>query len=100
MVDCAIYDAANAILSVGAAPVGAGCEVGKTHKVYKVPVEAPAGASAGASAEAAAHRVLANLYPKQTATLDAAKTASLAAIAEGKSKTDGVQLGEFVANKI
>jgi hypothetical protein len=86
MVHCAVYDAANAI--------------GKTHKVYKVQVEAPAGASAEAAAVAAAHRVLTNLYPKQTATLDAAKTASLATIAEGKSKTDGVQLGEFVANKI
>ncbi|HAT12556.1 MAG TPA: hypothetical protein DCS91_02170 [Microcoleaceae bacterium UBA11344] len=82
MVHAAIYDAANA--------------VSKTQKVYKVAVQAPAGASAQAAA--VAHRVLANLYPKQTATLDAAKTASLAAIAEGKSKTDGVQLGEFVRN--
>ena len=86
MVHAAIYDAANAI--------------GKTHKVYKVQVEAPACASAEAAAVAAAHRVLTNLYSKQTATLDAAKTAYLAAIAEGKSKIDGVQLGEFVANKI
>jgi PAP2 superfamily len=86
MVHSAVYDAANA--------------VSKTHKVYKVQVEAPAGTSAEAAAVAAAHRVLANLYPKQTATLDAAKTASLATIAEGKSKTDGVQLGEFVAGKI
>ncbi|MEG3894212.1 MULTISPECIES: vanadium-dependent haloperoxidase [unclassified Microcoleus] len=88
MVHAAIYDAANAI--------------GKTQKVYKVQVESPACASAEAAAVvvAAAHRVLTNLYPKQTATLDAAKTASLVAIAEGKSKTDGVQLGEFVANKI
>lgn len=86
MVHTAIYDATNA--------------VSKTHKVYKVQVEAPVGASAEAAAVAAAHRVLANLYPKQIATLDTAKTASLAVIAEGKSKTDGVQLGEFVANKI
>ncbi|PSB27419.1 hypothetical protein C7B69_10910 [filamentous cyanobacterium Phorm 46] len=34
------------------------------------------------------------------ATLDAAKTGFLAAIAEGKSKIDGVQLAEFVADKI
>ena len=73
--------------------------VSKTHKVYKVQVEAPAGASAEAAA-AAAHRVLTNLYPKQTATLDAAKTASLVVIAEWKLKTDGLELGEFVANKI
>lgn len=86
MVHAAAYDAANAVT--------------KTHKVYKVQVQAPADASAEAAAVAAAHRVLTNLYPKQTATLDAAKTASLAKIAEGKSKTDGVQLGEFVAGKI
>lgn len=86
MVHAAIYDAANA--------------VSKTHKVYKVEVQPPAGTSAEAAAVAAAHRVLANLYPKQIATLDAAKTASLATIAEGKSKNDGVELGEFVANKI
>ncbi|MEG4588177.1 hypothetical protein QUA54_23600 [Microcoleus sp. MOSTC5] len=36
------------------------------QKVYKVPAPAPAGTSA--EAVAAAHRVLVNLYPKQTAT--------------------------------
>lgn len=86
MVHAAVYDAANA--------------VPKAHKVYKVQVQPPAGASAEAAAVAAAYRVLATLYPKQTASLDAAKTASFATIAEGKSKTDGLQLGEFVANKI
>lgn len=34
------------------------------------------------------------------ATLDAAKAGLLAAIAEEKSKIDGVQLAEFVADKI
>ncbi|MEG4203091.1 hypothetical protein QUA20_04080 [Microcoleus sp. Pol7_A1] len=58
------------------------------QKVYKVPAPAPAGTPSEA---AAAHRVLVKLYPKQTATLEAAKTASLATIVEGKSKTDGVQ---------
>jgi hypothetical protein len=86
MVHAAAYDAANAVSKIG--------------KVYKVSATAPAGASAQAAAVAAMHRVLANLYPKQTATLDAAKTASLAEIAEGKSKTDGIELGEFVADKI
>ena len=63
MVHAAIYDVANAILSVGVAPVGAGCANGKTHKVYKVSVEAPA--SASAEAAVAAHRVLANLVVLQ-----------------------------------
>lgn len=49
IVHAAIYDAANAI--------------GKTHKVYKVSVEAPA--SASAEAAVAAHRVLANLVVLQ-----------------------------------
>ncbi len=56
MVHAAIYDAANAILSEG-------CANGKTHKVYKVSVEAPA--SASAEAAVAAHRVLANLVVLQ-----------------------------------
>lgn len=41
-----------------------GCANGKTHKVYKVSVEAPARASAEAAA-VAAHRVLANLVVLQ-----------------------------------
>jgi hypothetical protein len=49
MVDSAIYDAANAILSAN------GSANGKTHKVYKVPVEAPADASAEAAAVAASY---------------------------------------------
>lgn len=86
MVHAAVYDAVNAI--------------SRDRKVYKVQVPAPVGASKAAAAVAAAHRVLVNLYPKQIASLDAAKTSSLATIAEGKSKTDGVQLGEVVADKI
>ena len=85
MVHGAVYDAVNAIA--------------KTHKPYRVEVQAPPGASESAATIAAAHRMLVNLYPKQAAALDAAKTESLAKIAEGKSKTDGIKLGETVAEQ-
>lgn len=86
MVHSAIYEAVNAI--------------SKTHKVYRVKVQAAKGASDEAAAIAAAHQVLVNLYPKQAATLDTAKAGFLLEIAEGKSKTDGVKLGQSVADKI
>jgi hypothetical protein len=86
MVHGAVYDAVNGIAA--------------THKPYRVQVQAPPGASEAAATIAAAHRMLVNLYPKQAAALDAAKTESLAKIAEGKSKTDGIKLGETVADQI
>ena len=86
MVHGAIYDAVNAI--------------SKTYKTYRVEIQAPTGASPEAAATAAAHRVLVNLYPKQTASLDVAQSESLAAIAEGESKTEAIKLGQSVADKI
>ena len=86
MVHAAIYGAVNAI--------------DKTHEVYHVSADAPAGASEEAAAAAAAHRVLVNLYPQQTATFDAALQASLAEIPDGNAETDGVNLGQSVADQI
>jgi membrane-associated phospholipid phosphatase len=121
MLHTGMYDAVNAI--------------SKTHKMYRVNIEAPAGASEEAAAIAAAHRVLATLYPKQIAKLDALKAETLAAlpasqtpnnnnsvsinlsiypadIFSGKSpisepqlaisrpQTDGIKLGESVADRI
>jgi len=40
---------------------------------------------------------LVHYFPSQSATFDAALATSLAAIANGQSKTDGVQVGETVA---
>ncbi|BAZ08411.1 FG-GAP repeat-containing protein [Calothrix sp. NIES-4071] len=86
MVHAAVYDAVNSI----------------THKYssYKVDIPAPVGASTSAAAAAAAYRVLVNLYPQQQITFDSAYSASLAAIPDGQSETDGVTVGLKVADAI
>jgi vanadium-dependent haloperoxidase-like protein len=69
------------------------------YEPFAVEVEAPAGASAQAAVAAAAHRVLVHYLPAQAATiLDPAYTTSLATIADGQAKTDGVATGEQVAD--
>ncbi len=86
-VHVAVYDAVNAIDG--------------SHEAYlnEVPT-APEGASLAAAAAAAAHSVLIGLYPAQQATFDEALATSLAAIADGDAKDDGVALGESVAAAI
>jgi len=83
----AIYDAVNAI--------------DRTHKPYLVSVpEAPPNASREAAAAAAAHEVLVGLYPVFKTSLDAELQQSLAQIADGKDKTDGIAIGLAVADRI
>lgn len=82
IVHAAIYDAAVAI-SGG-------------YRPYHVSLDAPRGASLDAAVATAAHRVLVDLFPDQQADLDEAYAASLAAIPEGKPKTDGIAAGEEV----
>ncbi|HSI02147.1 MAG TPA: phosphatase PAP2 family protein, partial [Reyranella sp.] len=67
---------------------------------YLVRMSAPAGASADAAVAAAAHKILTYLYPGQTAALDAKFATALAAITDGTGKTDGIALGEAVANQV
>jgi hypothetical protein len=55
------------------------------------------GVSAEAAAVAAAHTVLKTYFPAAGPTLDAARTASLANIPEGREKRKGILLGETVA---
>jgi hypothetical protein len=57
-------------------------------------------ASAEAAAIAAAHGILVRLLPNQEATLDAARTNSLAAIRDGKKKENGITIGEEVAERL
>lgn len=64
------------------------------HEPYLGTIIAPAGASADAAAIAAAHTVLAHYFPGSAATLSAARAASLAAIADGQAKSDGITVGE------
>ena len=64
----------------------------------RLPVEP--GASRDAAAAAAAHYVLMRLYPAQAKDLDKAFQASLAGIADGPSKANGLRLGEQSAAAI
>jgi hypothetical protein len=83
----AIYDAVNAIA--------------RRHKPYLVTMpEASPNASQEAAAAAAAHEVLAGLYPALKTTLDGELQQSLAQIADGKGKTEGIAIGVAVADRI
>ena len=82
-----IYDAVNAI--------------DRTHKPYLVSLpDASQDASQEAAASAAAHQVLVDLYPAFKNALDAELTQSLAQIADGANKTEGIQIGLTVADRI
>jgi PAP2 superfamily len=62
-------------------------------------VDAPAGASPQAAVAASAHRILEHYLPAQEGTIiDPAYTTSLASIPAGQAKTDGVAVGEAVAD--
>jgi PAP2 superfamily len=83
----AIYDAVTAIDG--------------THEPYRVtlPGTSPT-ASQDAAAAAAAHDVLVALYPTFQATLDTQLQASLAQVPDGTDKTEGVSIGQTVADRI
>jgi len=82
----AIYDSVNSI--------------SKKYSPYRVSIDVPAGTSEEAATAAAAHRVLVNLYPGQAGKFDAALQSSLATIPDGQAKTDGIALGQEVADQI
>jgi hypothetical protein len=82
LVHAAIFDAVNA--------------VEPRYTPYKVRVSAPAGASAEAAAVAAAHAALLWLYPAQKDVLGQAYARSLARVAEGPARNDGIAVGEKV----
>ncbi|WSH29993.1 Ig-like domain-containing protein (plasmid) [Rhizobium beringeri] len=67
---------------------------------YYVTMHALAETSTEAAIAAAAHKILTYLYPAQIAALDAKFTASLVAIQDGVAETDGVTLGETIANQV
>ena len=82
----AMHDAVNAV-----AP---------THAFYGQKLVVTPPTSDQAAAAAAAHRVLADLFPSQSAAFDAALAVSLATIPNTPEKTNGIGLGEFVADNI
>jgi hypothetical protein len=78
----AIHDAVNAIE--------------RRYQPYTVDVSAP-GASVPAAVAAAAREVLVALSPEHRDRIEAGYTAALAAIADGRSESDGVALGRQCA---
>jgi hypothetical protein len=82
-VDVAMYDAVNSI--------------GGRFKPFAVEAYAPPGASQDAAAATAAHDVLVHYFPAQTSILQTEWDASMAAIADGQAKTDGINVGKAVA---
>ena len=80
----AIYDAVNTIE--------------RTHRPYLVQLT---GVTRHASlAAAAAHEVVLMLYPKFQATFDVQFQQSLAQIADGDGKAEGINIGQTVADRI
>ena len=67
------------------------------YKPYLGTITAPRGASAEAAAVEAAYRVLITYFPGAATSLDAARTASLAAIPDSPAKTAGLIVGENAA---
>ena len=83
----AVFEAVNAIT--------------REYKPYSGAIlTAPAGASPEAAAIAAAHTVLKAYFPANAQALDAARTTSLAAIADGTAKSGGISVGEAAAAKV
>jgi hypothetical protein len=74
--------------------------VGQQSAAYAVDLQAPAGTSVDAAVAAAAHGVLVRLAPAQRPMLDAALSAALAKIIDGRSKADGVHIGSQIAERI
>ena len=82
----AIHDAVNALT--------------RTHGHYFADMVVTQQTSAHAAAASAARHVLTDLFPSQSAAFDAALAQSLAAIPNSAEKTNGIALGEFVADII
>jgi hypothetical protein len=82
----AIYEAVNAIT--------------KKYPPSDVKIDAPAGASVDAAVAAAARTVLLKLAPAKQAEIEAAYMASIAKIANGRSKADGIAVGENAATVV
>ena len=68
-------------------------------KPFAVAANAPAGASQDAAVVAAAHDVLVHYLPAQKAALDAEQDSSLAGIANGTAKEEGISVGRIVAER-
>jgi hypothetical protein len=86
IVQIAVFDAVNAIAS--------------GYKSYTGIPAAPAGTSMEAAIAQAAHDTLRALFPSQATTFDEQLASDLAAVADGKAKTNGIALGQSAAAAI
>jgi hypothetical protein len=82
---------------VAVAMYDAASSIDGRHKTFAAAVRPPAGASPDAAVIAAAHDVLVHYFPAQQSVLDGQQTASLASLADGQAKTDGISVGKSVA---
>ena len=85
MVQVAVHDALNAIEH--------------RYEPYAIAADAP-GASADAAVASAAYHVLVGMFPYEATTLDPLYANALAAIPDGQAKTDGIAVGQTVAQGI
>jgi len=74
--------------------------VEKKYTFYHVDMNAPDGTISEVAAAAAAYRILSTLYPARISTFDALYNAELASIPNGSSNTQGITLGNAVADNI
>ncbi|OHB55680.1 MAG: hypothetical protein A2Y07_09045 [Planctomycetes bacterium GWF2_50_10] len=86
MVHVAMYDSLMAI--------------DKNYQPFHVTTASAPGASREAAISSAAHRVLVSLFPAQAMSFDMALADELAQIPDSQSKTDGIALGQSVADAI
>src|SRR5687768_4158845 len=84
MMNGSIYDAFQAI--------------DRTHAPFKVDTHAPT-ASLDAAVSQAAYRVLSDMYPEQQSLLDTTLASRLGGVPNGAAKTEGINLGNFIAQK-
>ncbi len=71
------------------------------YEPFAIDVDAPEDASAQAAVAAAAHGILAHYLPAQAPTIiDPAYLTSLGTIPDGQAKTNGIALGENVAQQV
>jgi hypothetical protein len=86
MLHIAMFEAVNAIE--------------RRYAPYKLTLSADRSTSREAAAAAAAYDILVAIYPDRKAVLDAALTASLAAIPETEGKSNGIVLGKKAAEGV
>ena len=85
---------------VQAAVYNAVVGITREYELYEWEKRGPRVASPEAAAAAAAHRLLLHYFPRSQGRLDAQLAASLAGVADGAAKQQGITYGEAAADRI